>query len=82
MPLSATSSRFTGNSVFSASGTGYFALGGAIENNAGPDGYTAGQAVPSTATLTDCTFQNNLAQAGHRNDSNGARSCAKVWGRA
>ncbi len=72
--LTVANSLFSNNSVVSADGDGYFALGGAIENNAGTNGFAPigpGGAVPSTATLTDCTFLNNLAQAGTQADSNG-----------
>jgi hypothetical protein len=47
----------------------YFALGGAIENNAGT--WEFGDNTPSTAILTDCKFLGNLAQAGALADSNG-----------
>jgi hypothetical protein len=64
--LTVADSLFSNDSVVSADGAGYYALGGAIENNAGVDGSS-----PSTATLTDCKFLGNLAQAGVQAISNG-----------
>jgi len=72
--LTVANSRFSNNSVVSADGAGYYALGGAIENNAGTNGYAPigpSGAVPSTAILTDCKFLDNLAQAGAGALSNG-----------
>jgi hypothetical protein len=67
--LTVTDSLFKSNQVVSADGVGYFSLGGAIENNAGTG--ELGDNTPSTATLTDCTFLDNLSQAGALNVSNG-----------
>jgi hypothetical protein len=67
--LTATDSLFTDNHVVSADGAGYFALGGAIENNAGTG--ERGDNTPSTAILTNCTFLDNFAQAGAHAISNG-----------
>ena len=64
--LTVANTLFSNNRVVSAGGAFYFAMGGAIENNAGVDGST-----PSTAILTDCTFLGNLAQAGPQAISNG-----------
>ena len=64
--LVVANSTFSNNSVVSTAGLFYFALGGAIESNAGVAGAT-----PSTATLTDCKFLDNLAQAGAQALSNG-----------
>jgi len=77
--LTVANSRFSNNSVVSADGVGYYALGGAIENNAGTNGFAPvgpGGAVPSKAILTDCTFLNSLAQAGAQANGNaGAILC-------
>jgi len=69
--LTVAKSLFSNNSVVSTDGLYYFALGGAVENNAGVNGWTTGQAAPSTAILTDCKFLDNLAQAGAQALSNG-----------
>ena len=67
--LTVANSLFSNNSVVSADGAYYFALGGAIENNAGTG--ELGDNTASTATLTDCTFLDNLAQGGAQAISNG-----------
>jgi hypothetical protein len=67
--LVATDSLFAYNTVVSADGAGYFSLGGAIETNAGTGEH--GDNTPSTATLTNRTFLNNVSQAGAFNISNG-----------
>jgi hypothetical protein len=69
--LTVVGTLFSDNRVVSADGDGYFALGGAVENNAGVNGYDPTLATPSTATLTDCTFLDNLAQGGAHANSNG-----------
>jgi hypothetical protein len=56
--LTVTDSTFTGNKALGAGG-GSFGIGGAVENNAGPD-----NAQPSTATLSGCDFTGNTASGG------------------
>jgi hypothetical protein len=67
--LAVANSVFRSNQVVSADGAGYFALGGAIENNAGTGEH--GDNNPSTAVLTNCIFVGNLAEGGAHAISNG-----------
>jgi hypothetical protein len=67
--LTVANSVFRSNRVLSADGAGYFALGGAIESNAGTGEH--GDNNPSTAVLTNCMFVGNLAQGGASAVSNG-----------
>jgi hypothetical protein len=64
--LIVTGSTFTNNEAVSAAGTGYFATGGAIENDAGPD-----LNLPSTANISDSTFTGNQAIGGTGSSANG-----------
>src|SRR5262249_62266281 len=52
--LTVTDSTFTGNQALGAAGA--FGIGGAIESNAG-----LALSNPSTATITDCVFTDNVA---------------------
>src|SRR5262249_50944837 len=64
--LTVTGTSFTGNQAVAASGAGLFGQGGAIESDAGFDGLE-----PSTATIRDCVFLNNLATGGDNTTGNG-----------
>ena len=77
--LMVTGSLFSNNRVVSADGNnGYYSLGGAIENNAGTG--TMNDDTPSTANLIDCTFLDNLSQAGTLGVSNGGAICSEGGG--
>jgi len=79
--LTITGSLFSKNQVISADqpvGGAYFALGGAIENNAGTGEF--GDNTPSTATLTDCVVLNSLAQGGAQALANGGAICNEGGG--
>jgi hypothetical protein len=71
--LTVVNSDFRNNSVVSADGLGYYALGGAIENDAwtGTTGDGTAPSIPSTVIVTHCTFQDNQAQAGTEGSTNG-----------
>jgi phospholipase/lecithinase/hemolysin len=66
--LTAADSVFTGNVARSAGGGFYFGVGGAFDSNAGLAGFFSffppDEARPSTATLTNCVFSDNLATGG------------------
>jgi hypothetical protein len=68
--LTATNTCFTNNRAVSAAGAGYFGLGGALENDAGVNGFDPG-AVGGTAVLTGCVFQNNVCTGGAGVTGNG-----------
>jgi hypothetical protein len=80
--LAVTDTLFRKDLVVSADGfTGvvYFALGGAIENNAGTGEH--GDTTPSTANLTDCWFIDCSAeQVGPNGLSNGGAICTEGTG--
>ena len=61
--LTATNSTFSNNSAVSAGGGYFFGLGGALDSNAGLNGYGP-TPEPSTVTLTNCNIVNNLATGG------------------
>jgi autotransporter family porin len=69
--LTATNSMFSNNSAVAAGGSFFFGIGGAVENNAGLNSYDPSQAMPSTATLTNCNVVNNLATGGPNAIANG-----------
>jgi hypothetical protein len=78
--LTVTDSLFTGNGAVSADGfTGvlYFAPGGAIETNVG-SGEPGAPSGPSTATVTGCTFLDNLAQGGAQALTQGGALMAEI----
>jgi hypothetical protein len=64
--LTVTASTFVNNAAIGAAGL-FFGVGGAIENNAGPD-YGFGGTPGSTAHIADCTFTGNLATGGNTAD--------------
>jgi hypothetical protein len=62
--LTVDDSTFFNNSAVAAGNGLYFGIGGALENNAGLNGYTATLASPATAALYNCTIKDNLATGG------------------
>jgi fibronectin-binding autotransporter adhesin len=64
--FTAANCAFSNNSAVAAGGGDFFGIGGALEFNAGLNLYDPTQAQASTlgATLTNCTFVNNLATGG------------------
>jgi hypothetical protein len=69
--LVATNTTFSGNTAESAGDNFYYGLGGAVEDNAGLNGYTSSLAEPSSATFNNCAFLNNLATGGTGAIANG-----------
>jgi len=71
--FTATATTFSNNSAVAAGGGYYFGIGGALELNAGLNFYNPAQAEASAqgATITNCTFTNNLATGGRDAIANG-----------
>jgi hypothetical protein len=68
--LTVSNSTFSNNRAVSAGGALYFGIGGAIENNAGLNGFHP-LAQPSTAVIATSAFLNNLAAGGPNAAGNG-----------
>jgi len=69
--LTVANSTLQGNSAAAAAGGFYFDLGGALDNNAGLNGYDPTQAQGSKAMITDCTIADNVVQGGANTIGNG-----------
>jgi hypothetical protein len=74
--LTVTDSTFSNNRAEAAGGGFYFGIGGAVENNAGLNGFAPPPlSNPSTATFTHCTFSSNVATGGAGVLANGGALC-------
>jgi hypothetical protein len=62
--LTVTSSTFHDNTASAAGGGYYFGIGGAIDDNAGLNGFDPTQAKGSSAVITDSVVRDNLATGG------------------
>jgi hypothetical protein len=62
--LTVTDCTFINNRAVSAGGGTFFGIAGAIENDAGLNGFDPVLAQPSTASITDSAFLHNLATGG------------------
>jgi hypothetical protein len=62
--ITVANSTLANNTAAAAGGAVIFGIGGALDSNAGLNGFDPTQAKPSTATLTNCRIVNNLATGG------------------
>ena len=78
--LTVADSVFSNNQAMSAGGGFYFGLGGALDSDAGLNGFDPTLAQPSTAMITNSAFLNNLATGGPNAVGNGGaiNSAGKV----